>query len=177
MKQCRGTILLPLSLALIALAFIGLSASAMGGPPGRDGDQAAALNSAASTTLYAATDAYVNQNAPNTSYGSATNLSVSKDEFLQETRTLVRFDLSSLPAGSIINSASLQLWLRSADFGSPVLKVRRVSEAWTTSVTWNTQPNVINVDYASTTVISPSLSYYVPWNVTTLVDKWVNPSD
>ena len=134
---------------------------------------AAALNS---VTLYAATDAYVNQNSPDTSYGSSTILSVSRDEFLQETRSLLRFTLSSIPAGSVINQARLQLYLRDADFGKPSLVVRQVTESWTTSVTWNTQPGVTNVDYASTVV--PALEgYWYTWDITTLVDRWVNGGD
>ena len=106
-------------------------------------------NIAASTTLYPVADAWVNYWLPNNNYGTATQLEVGSEEcpgqeFPDRGRALIRFDLSAIPAGQVIQSASLQLYLRYAYSGGAstnTINVHRVSASWTeTGVTWNNQP-------------------------------------
>ena len=64
----------------------------------------------ANDTLYATADTYVNAASPTTNYGSATVLSLGRTASGLDQRILIRFDLSSIPTGSTINSATLQLY-------------------------------------------------------------------
>lgn len=163
---------------MLILAFLWPRAGATGAAPEAHTppEERAAAGLTSSTLIYANQDAYVSQNNPNTSYGGLTYLAVGRDELLQEWRTLVRFSVATIPPGSIITQARMQLYLRTASIGSPTLSVRRISSSWSNSVTWNTQPNVINIDYAST-VVSAITGFYYTWDITTLVDRWVNGGD
>ncbi len=67
---------------------------------------------AASTTLYPVADAWVNYTLPASNYGTATTMFVGSEEcpgieFPSRGRALVRFDLSAIPSGQAIQSASL----------------------------------------------------------------------
>ncbi len=60
-------------------------------------------------TLYSIADAYVNASSPGTNYGSGASLCVSANS--EEDFTYVKFDLTSIPSGSNIISAKLELYL------------------------------------------------------------------
>ncbi|HLP54262.1 MAG TPA: DNRLRE domain-containing protein [Fluviicola sp.] len=72
-------------------------------------------------------------------------------------RGLLYFDLSSVPAGSDVVSATLNLYgtgylnaLLPGHYGNNAAKVYRVTSPWTeNTVTWNTQPTYSATDYAS----------------------------
>ena len=64
------------------------------------------------TKLQSFADAYVDQAAPNTNYGSAPYLFVGiPPEFGYRQRSFLRFNTSSIPAGATIVSASLSVYL------------------------------------------------------------------
>jgi len=162
-------LLLSLTLIGLGLVFAWTSATSDAARPEA---QAAAAPDA--TTLYAVADTYVYQGAPGANYGNATILYVGRSEFLEESYALVRFNLASIPAGSVINSARVEAYLRYADFGNVDLKAYRVTESWNASaVIWNTRPTASTYVYATTSV-GTSTGFYYSWNVTTLVNRWVN---
>jgi hypothetical protein len=123
-----------------------------------------------SVSLGAAADSYVRQSQPGLNYGSATWMSVDRQD-----RSLLRFDLSGIPPGATVLSATLTLCLPVAPGGAGVGRVhtlRRVTSAWTESgVTWNTQPSVAGGPYAS--LIVPALGC-VSVNAGLDVQDWVN---
>lgn len=120
-----------------------------------------------------------------------------------EFRVVIKFDVSSIPAGSTINSATLYLY-RSSDQGTSVVTgVHRVFKAWTnTGATWNdwinpnsewgaggaenasdagTDNSGDGSDYDRTTTPLDTYSYTVwaaagwwDWDVTTAVQNWVD---
>ncbi|NOZ70931.1 MAG: DNRLRE domain-containing protein, partial [Chloroflexi bacterium] len=47
-------------------------------------------------------DSYVSEGSPTTNFGNSGNLYVGHDEFEQESYSLVRFNLPTLPAGAVI---------------------------------------------------------------------------
>ena len=171
MKSLRLPYLLTL-LAAIWLS-VGLARTSAAPDATRSGAQLAA-GPATATTLYPAADTYVNQGVPNTNFGNAAIISVGRSEFLEESFALVRFNLASIPAGSTINSARFEAYLRAADFGNRDLSAYRVTETWDTgTATWNNRPAVSAFVYATTSIGTSTGAYY-SWNMTTLVRNWVN---
>lgn len=93
-------------------------------------------------TLDAVKDSYIRDDSPNSNYGTLTWLQIQFTSASKKWRALVQFDLSSIPKGAKIKSASLQFykyngwWYRS-------LLIQRATSSWTeTGVTWNNQPGV-----------------------------------
>lgn len=75
-----------------------------------------------------------------TNYGTAITVEVGERAVVTSTaRTLIKFDLSSIPSTAIINSAILSLWVKT-DYSSNArdFKVYRVLRDWVEAqVTWN----------------------------------------
>ncbi|MEJ5200507.1 MAG: DNRLRE domain-containing protein, partial [Anaerolineae bacterium] len=137
---------------------------------------------AASTTLYPVADTWVNYFLPNNNYGTTTQLRVGSSEcpgqgFPDRGRALLRFDLSALPAGQVIQSASLQLYLNYAYTGSGgatinTIGLHRVTANWTeTGSTWNSQPGHSSTAYDTTDVGTATGAWY-SWDATQLVREW-----
>ena len=116
-------------------------------------------------------DTYVSQGSPAANYNSAPFLVVARDEFLQESYSLLQFDLSALPIGGQVTSAKLQLFLESGSGpASATLDISRATSAWNpATVTWNTAPG-LTPGYGSTSI--GTTSGQVDWDVTTLVAGW-----
>jgi large repetitive protein len=110
--------------------------------------------------LPAEADSWVNQVAPTANHGNDTGLRVStKNRNLA--RSLVRFDLESVPPECEIIDARLRLFATSARTGR-TLEALRVTAPWTESgVTWNNQPSTSGP--AATTQSGPG---YREWAVT-----------
>ena len=125
--------------------------------------------------LAAVADATIMEGSPDLNLGSSILLTVERDDFLQQSAALLRFDLSSIPPGSTINSAELQLNLQEALNGFPTvtLDVSRVTTAWSEgTVTWNSRPSWICCEASAAVGFSIGTDYV--WDVATLVDHWVN---
>ncbi len=86
-------------------------------------------------------DSYVQSSTPTTNYGTSARLRVDpRPPSIR--RSLVSFDLSSLPLGQIIVQAVLSLHLSTQPSVTRVLDVHGVTTNWTESgVTWNNQPS------------------------------------
>jgi hypothetical protein len=138
------------------------------------GVRAIVMPNATLVTLYASEDASVAQGSPTTSFGSADTLNVGHDEFVQETLALLKFDISTIPAGATINSAKLRLnRTTSASFPTMDVGVQRVQGSWSeVTVTWNTQPAVSAtvIDTVSVPDTPPDLT--IEWDVLSLVQGW-----
>src|SRR5262249_29381105 len=101
-------------------------------------------------------DAQVSSGNPTTNYGSGTSI------FLQSATTgfgnergWLRFDLSSLPAGSVITSASLEMFCWKATGPSLDTEVHGGTvDTWTeSSITWNAPP-----PFGMTTIATKTLA-------------------
>jgi hypothetical protein len=116
-------------------------------------------------------DSYVYQQTATTNYGTAT-LMYAQARTGQARRSLVQFDISSIPSGSTINSATLELYV-TAVTGSQTLNVHRITGTWTeTGVTWNTIPTFTSSADASIT--GGSGAGWRIWNVMPVVQGWAN---
>ena len=115
---------------------------------------------------------------PSINYGTDTNMGTGYDhcDGGQTARSLMRFDLSSIPVGAYVTQAKLYLSLTgSCDIGerTHVETAYRVSSSWSEgSVTWNTQPGYAEGD-GSVSIPSRTWGWY-SFDVTNLVRGWAN---
>jgi hypothetical protein len=87
---------------------------------------------------------------------------------------LIEFDLSSIPAGSAIHSATLSLFHSANGQFDATYDLFRVTSPWLEStVTFNTAPSYHPVAAASLT-FSGASGVYRDWNVTALTQGWVS---
>ena len=99
-------------------------------------------------TIYATKEASVNEEDPTTNYSGNDYLNVGDDYFVggQNYRTWLGFDLSSIPAGSVIDSAVLTIlpfFAGSFSYLGGSLNVQKCTDnSWTEGgITWNNAPN------------------------------------
>jgi hypothetical protein len=119
-------------------------------------------------------DAYIRSDTPTINYGSAPTLFVGTQFVTLTTRSLYRFDLSSIPAGATIVSATFQSF---ATVFSPLptttvdIELVRVDATWSEmTVNWLTPLTYTGANNVLGVGLTPS---YYSWNVTSLVQTWV----
>ena len=126
-------------------------------------------------TLYAVADATVRSVQPNTNFGSDHYLELSYDEWeggpLEEI-VLLQFDLSGLPAGAVIDSAVMELYLVYATGDNPKsVGAYYVTSAWSEStVTWNTFPTADPWSLGSS--VDNVTFQYKSWSMTSWASYW-----
>lgn len=164
---------------LIALAGIGATLSTAGGDPA---PRAAANLGPTPTpvTLYPVADTWVNDNLRTINYGTQTTLVVGSNEcpgqeFPNVGRALLRFDLSAIPSGRVIQSAELSLYVRYlTTWESMMISMHRVTSSWTESgvsgVTWNSQPGHSSAYW--TRNVGAWTGSWASWDATGLVRDW-----
>lgn len=146
-------------------------------------DEDAEIQTLGTVTLNAVADTTLDQAQPNTNFWSATGgdaLRVGYDTGGIK-RGLLRFNLSSIPAGSTITSANLRLyygyWFDYSGYYRTVTAYR-VTEPWLEElVTWNNRPGSAE-SYGHVNLIAGTQGdfHYYDWDVTGLVQAWVNGS-
>ncbi|MBN2058317.1 MAG: Ig-like domain-containing protein [Candidatus Saganbacteria bacterium] len=87
------------------------------------------------------TDTYVEMNDPGSYHGSDTSLkagyvSLSGDQF----ETYLYFDISTLPSGASVESATLMIYPSST--GSSILQLKKLTSPFTGTTTWGARPSV-----------------------------------
>ena len=129
-----------------------------------------------SPTLCAIDDAWVEEDDPNDNNGNPGNVTAPDGERYKpldvQSGTGVRwwiflkFDLTDIPAGSTINSATLQLMMDVAPTASRTYNVHRVIDSWSEGgVDWNDNDAVAATATAS--VATGTTNYqFLQWNVT-----------
>ena len=102
--------------------------------------------------------------------GTAININVGYSTTYGNERGLLKFSLSSIPAGSTINSATLKCFVFSYPTGvSKEIRVHRVGASWSeSSITWN---NNYTESYDAQTV---SGGGWVTWDLVNLVEDWMD---
>ena len=128
------------------------------------------VNASSSTVTFEPTeDARVWSSYPNNNYGSANELSVGSDS-----ETYIKFDLSSIPSGSVIISATLKLYQYNSVSGVEIC-VHRVTGSWSeSSITWNNKPSYDSQSEACSD--SAGQYQWTEWDITDLVQGWVDGS-
>jgi hypothetical protein len=144
-------------------------------PFGVDSYQAT-VTSAASTTTYTVNvdqDAWLKESSPAENHGTDGELSV-KAAAGDDMRTLYHFDLSAVPAGAQIGSATAWFYVTSNDDQGAV-NIHEVTAAWTeAAATWTTTADQFNSAVIVSIPTQVSGGVWVQVNLTTLVQSWVN---
>ncbi|MBI2845477.1 MAG: DNRLRE domain-containing protein, partial [Chloroflexi bacterium] len=121
---------------------------------------------AASSTISTSQDTHLQEDTPDDNYGSLVDLKVRSKSGGNNRRTIIEFDLSSVPAGAFIESATLRVFMNSAPVASRTYDVHRVTDSWSESAaTWNNAA----ADYDATVIDSKSTSttnnVWLEWDV------------
>jgi hypothetical protein len=118
-------------------------------------------------------DTYIYSTAPTTNYGSATTLIVGTQS-AGTGRALFRFNLSAIPSGATVLSASFNAYVVSGST-TPVtqdVELKRIDTAWVeSSVVWGAP---LTYTGASNVLGVGTAASYATWDVTSLVQWWVN---
>ena len=120
-------------------------------------------------------DTFLDQNGPTTNYGSQTHIEVyPRIGSTASRRVIIHFDLSSIPSGSVINSATLKL-TETATYGSTrTIAVHKLTTSWSeASATWNSPWTTTGGDYNATASTTTSIS----WTGVLKTDNWTLTSD
>lgn len=130
----------------------------------------ASINAGNTYSLGPVADATVQSGNPTATAGSSTTLFIeSGSTSFGNERAWLRFDLSSLPAGSAIASAQLQLYCWAAATTSLPVEVRvGNSDTWAeASLNWNGQPTFGNA-LDTNTLAAGVVNLYYSWDITSL---------
>jgi len=135
-----------------------------------------------SLTLYTIKDAYVAEAAPSTNYGTNGALRVGR-EAGSDYRSLIQFDLSSMPAGAVVTSAELtleriinltsqsQAAIRMQTLAQSVWAQANISSWGEYTVNWDSAPGLTYLGDPAA-VVNGELA--VSWDVTNIVDEWTS---
>lgn len=121
-------------------------------------------------------DTQLSSHLPDNNWGTYPSLGVGlSSDGTELYRSLVQFDLSSIPSGSVINSATLSLYCdEEASSTDDNVWVHRATASWSESTaTWNNQPSHEATASAVTTITG--LGWF-SWDIKSLVQGWVNGS-
>uniref|UniRef100_UPI0035624871 DUF4347 domain-containing protein n=1 Tax=Halopseudomonas sp. TaxID=2901191 RepID=UPI0035624871 len=131
------------------------------------------LGTLATTTLNPSQDTYVDNDSDTANYGNSVDLFVNAGGGgLGDQKTLIQFDISSIPAGSIITSATLLL--NAIDVEDDInITVSQVTGTWNgNTVTWNNQPAVGAI--IDTYFAAKDNTGFHDWNLTATVQAWLD---
>lgn len=115
-------------------------------------------------------DSFVYLGDPTGNYGTNTSLQIYRAAGVEKIRSLIQFDLSSIPAGSVIKSAVFAWYLWDIYLASLDATIYRIDQDWgELTVTWNNQPT-----YADTigSYLAPAGVGWVTISITTAVQNW-----
>lgn len=88
---------------------------------------------------------------------------------------LIQYDLSQIPDGSSVDSAILDLYHTNNISNGTTYDIFRITSAWDeNSVTFNTSPSIDPIAVSSLTIFDNDTFVHRTWDITTLVDDWVN---
>jgi len=124
-------------------------------------------------TFYPIQDAYVNEDDPDVNYGSLTYLWVTQ---APNKRMYIQFDFSSIPPGSVITSATLQLYQYNYEgSGDRIYDIYLVNNSWNEeTITWNSLLGTTSRDVLASSAIVNTSEGWKTWNVTFDVNACVN---
>jgi hypothetical protein len=129
------------------------------------------------TTLLAVQDTWI-YSQPMTTFGDTTML-VGTSSNVGTLRSLVQFDLGTIPPDAIIDSAELELWYytcsRSSGCADMVVSVHRLTSEWDEqTASWSGMGSASDpAEYATQAVGGlTETGRWVSWDVTDLVKEW-----
>lgn len=128
--------------------------------------------SPATITLNPIADTYVESDTPNVNFGGNLSLHVRESSWLAEwSYSYLKFDLSTIPSSSQINSATLEVYASTAGSDTSQIGAYYCSDtSWSeVGITWNTAPSFSSTPTATTTVAFSGQWY--SWDITSDVQN------
>jgi signal peptidase len=117
-------------------------------------------------------DSFFKQDKPTETAGSAGDMTVASRATAKNMRSVVSFDVSSIPAGATIDAATLTLCLKEVSPGR-TYDLHRATSSWDeATVNWSNQPTVVAGVTDST--VSPAMLGCMTWTVTADIQLWVD---
>jgi len=133
-------------------------------------------------TFYPNKDTHIRHVYPNTNYGSFNEL-VTRNEYGgggspgYGIDTLIEFDISEIPPGTTIITASLNLYYSRLSENNPAgrtLTLHKITSDWDEDVvTWNTKPSY-NAEVSSSADVPSSTGQWMTWDVISDVQDFVD---
>ena len=146
-----------------------------------DDDPLHQLPSTSGKAHYAVADGYAWSGGTESSSGAISTsdkLRVGFSTAYGNYRTLIKFDMSSIPAGATITSADLKLYYYAyvGTVGDPLdISVYRTTVDWDEGhLSWSKAENYNSFSYDTVTIIVGSGAGYKTWDITALVQNWVD---
>ncbi|MCO6449426.1 MAG: DNRLRE domain-containing protein, partial [Caldilineales bacterium] len=123
-------------------------------------------------------DAFIQLEKPTDNKGTDNELKV-KTESGKLIRSVLKFDVTGLPAGALVESATLSLWVKDVKDGNASINAHALTKTWDQStVTWNSPWTTPGGNYGSTistTAFTKSVKdYWATWDVTSVASAWLN---
>ncbi len=129
-------------------------------------------------------DTHIDSVFDDNNYAGMASISIALTQF-KSVRGLVKFDLSSIPLGSTVNTASLKLYY-SGSGGAPTgrtFTVYKITKDWVeneatwnsyqTGSPWGTPGGDYSTEGASSTTVPSSVGLWMTWNATSIVKAWI----
>jgi hypothetical protein len=137
-------------------------------------DISVTANFGITVTLSSVIDSYVDQDLPTNNYGTVTTMQVrSYNVGPNNRRSFVQFDVSSIPAVAIINTATMRLYLDTAPAASRSYDAHRVTASWVeTTINWSNQPATV-AGATSTQATGTASGVWLSWDVKSDVAAFV----
>ena len=121
-------------------------------------------------TVSADQDSYLEEDSPDGNRGGEVELPVQL-KVAEELRSVFRFDLSSIPGGSTVTSATAYFWVKTPS--SFPVDLHRTTDTWTEGgVTWNN--TAADYDSSKDAVFTPSTGGFVAVDIAGLAQEWVD---
>ncbi|MDQ4052551.1 MAG: DNRLRE domain-containing protein [Actinomycetota bacterium] len=123
------------------------------------------VNCGSAQTMTSVADSWIDQSSPSSNKGGDSILKLMSKSGNANLRALVRFNLSTVPQGCMLDTAKLRMYAAAASGSQRTLEVFRLGGSWTESgVSWTNAP--LTTGGAVTTT---SGTGYREWNVAALV--------
>ena len=124
-------------------------------------------------TFNSIADTWADESKPNNNKGTDTTMLVRSWQSGKNGRSFVEFDVSSIPSGSTVNTATLTLCATKVPSSTRTIDLHRVTASWVeTTLTWNNQPGVAgSVTDSATTPGAPAC---MTWDVAADVQLWTD---
>lgn len=131
----------------------------------------------ASVTLNPTKDASIRSGIPDVNF-NGTQLYVGyRSATADNSRSLIEFDISSIPTTATIDSATLSIYAQSTDegeSGNRTYNIHRNTSSWVeTGATWNSSPAFDATPDAST-VVTANTTGFKTFDLQSLVQEWVD---
>ncbi|KKU09976.1 MAG: Cartilage oligomeric matrix protein [Parcubacteria group bacterium GW2011_GWA1_45_7] len=124
--------------------------------------------------IYSIKDSYVKAENGDGNYGTEKIMKVRNKSGANQWRSLVAFDLSSIPSGSTVTSAQLEIYLDKAPNDLRTYQLYRITGTWVEgTVTWDNQPGMSAL---STNSVSTGTTddVWKEWDVTADIQAFVD---